>query len=63
MTSREWRSIGFWLPRQPIAGEVGSMPWSYRPFASYVVLPQGATGPFTEVEPIGAGNVSIGQTP
>lgn len=37
-----WPSIGFWMHDQPIIGVVGVMPWSVRPWYSYVVLPRGA---------------------
>jgi len=36
----EYRPIGFWAEDQPIIGECGEMPWRYRPWFSYVVLPQ-----------------------
>jgi hypothetical protein len=38
LSAREWRPIGFWSAA-PVIGEVGEVPWDYRPFASYVVLP------------------------
>ena len=37
----DWPIIGFWHPNQPVIGQCGSMPWDWRPWRTYVVLPHG----------------------